>query len=164
MKMQVVNHLNEDLWRAFVENHPQGNIFHTPEMFQVFSKARKHTPTLWATTTPGGEVLALLLPVEITILNGLLRSFTTRAVVYGSVLCDESPEGREALALLLRTYAQENKNRLLFTELRNPDLIKGRCGICEYRDVCGGQRGRAYGITGDYLETDPACSYIPKGA
>jgi radical SAM protein len=51
----------------------------------------------------------------------------------------------------------------LFNELRNPDLIKGRCGICEYRDVCGGQRGRAYGITGDYLETDPACSYIPKG-
>ncbi len=43
----------------------------------------------------------------------------------------------------------------LFTDLRTPDKIKGRCGICEYRDVCGGQRGRAYGITGDYLETDP---------
>ncbi len=52
----------------------------------------------------------------------------------------------------------------LFTDLRRPDLIKGRCGICEFRDVCGGQRGRAYGITGDYLETDPACSYIPKVA
>jgi len=51
----------------------------------------------------------------------------------------------------------------LFTDLRNPDLIKGRCGICEFRDVCGGQRGRAYWMTGDYLETDPACSYIPKG-
>jgi radical SAM protein len=51
----------------------------------------------------------------------------------------------------------------LFTDLRSPDKIKGRCGICEYRDVCGGQRGRAYGVTGDYLETDPACSYIPKG-
>ena len=50
----------------------------------------------------------------------------------------------------------------LFTDLRSPDKIKGRCGICEYRDVCGGQRGRAYGITGDYLETDPACSYVPK--
>lgn len=50
----------------------------------------------------------------------------------------------------------------VFTELRSPDLIKGRCGICEYRDVCGGQRGRAYGLTGDYLETDPACVYIPK--
>lgn len=52
----------------------------------------------------------------------------------------------------------------LFTDLRTPDKIKGRCGICEYRDVCGGQRGRAYGITGDYLESDPACSYIPRAA
>jgi len=49
----------------------------------------------------------------------------------------------------------------LFTDLRTPDKIKGRCGVCEYRDVCGGQRGRAYGITGDYLESDPACIYVP---
>ncbi len=49
----------------------------------------------------------------------------------------------------------------IFKELRNPELIKGKCGICEYRDVCGGQRGRAYGLTGDYLETDPACAYDP---
>jgi radical SAM protein len=54
------------------------------------------------------------------------------------------------------------RNSQIFTDLRTPDKIKGRCGICEYRDVCGGQRGRAYGITGDYLETDPACVYIPK--
>ena len=52
----------------------------------------------------------------------------------------------------------------LFTDLRDPNKLKGRCGICEYRDVCGGQRGRAYGVTGDYLESDPACLYIPKGA
>lgn len=52
----------------------------------------------------------------------------------------------------------------LFADLRDPDKLKGRCHICEYRDVCGGQRGRAYGVTGDYLETDPACLYIPKGA
>ena len=50
----------------------------------------------------------------------------------------------------------------LFTDLRTPDKIKGRCGVCEYRDVCGGQRGRAYGITGDYLESDPACVYVPQ--
>jgi AdoMet-dependent heme synthase len=50
----------------------------------------------------------------------------------------------------------------LFTDLRTPDKIKGRCGVCEYRDVCGGQRGRAYGVTGDYLESDPACIYVPN--
>ncbi len=50
----------------------------------------------------------------------------------------------------------------LFNDLRSPDKIKGRCGFCEYHDVCGGQRGRAYGMTGDYLESDPACAYLPK--
>ncbi|MGH2605723.1 MAG: radical SAM/SPASM domain-containing protein, partial [Anaerolineales bacterium] len=51
----------------------------------------------------------------------------------------------------------------LFRDLRDPSRLKGRCGRCEYRQVCGGQRGRAYGITGDYLESDPACVYEPKG-
>ena len=52
------------------------------------------------------------------------------------------------------------RNSKLFTDLRSPEKIKGRCGICEFRDVCGGQRGRAYGVTGDYLESDPACVYV----
>ena len=53
------------------------------------------------------------------------------------------------------------RNATLFRDLRNYDKLKGKCGICEFRDVCGGQRGRAYGITGDYLETDPSCFYEP---
>ncbi|MDH5606988.1 MAG: radical SAM/SPASM domain-containing protein, partial [Anaerolineae bacterium] len=53
------------------------------------------------------------------------------------------------------------RNHPIFTSLRNPDEFKGKCGVCEYRDLCGGQRGRAYGLTGDYLETDPACAYDP---
>ncbi|AIE60150.1 TIGR04053 family radical SAM/SPASM domain-containing protein [Bacillus methanolicus] len=46
-------------------------------------------------------------------------------------------------------------------DLRNPDLYKGKCGICEYRYVCGGSRSRAYAVTGDYLESEPFCVYIP---
>lgn len=49
----------------------------------------------------------------------------------------------------------------LFKDLRDVNKLKGRCGRCEFRDVCGGQRGRAYGVTGDYLESDPACVYQP---
>jgi radical SAM protein len=55
------------------------------------------------------------------------------------------------------------RNHSLFRELRDPGLLKGRCGICEYREVCGGQRGRAYALTGDWLESDPACVYQPSG-
>ena len=37
----------------------------------------------------------------------------------------------------------------------------GRCGVCEYRDVCGGSRARAYAVLGDPLGEDPACIYTP---
>jgi len=52
------------------------------------------------------------------------------------------------------------RNSQIFKDLRNPGKYKGVCGSCEYRDVCGGQRGRAYGLTGDYLESDPACVLV----
>ncbi|GMR10313.1 MAG: TIGR04053 family radical SAM/SPASM domain-containing protein [Anaerolineae bacterium] len=52
----------------------------------------------------------------------------------------------------------------IFRDLRDPSKLKGRCGRCEYKDLCGGQRGRAYGLNGDYLAEDPACLYVPKGA
>lgn len=51
----------------------------------------------------------------------------------------------------------------VFKELRDPGLLKGKCGSCEFRKVCGGSRSRAYAATGDYLQEDPACAYIPAG-
>lgn len=50
----------------------------------------------------------------------------------------------------------------MFKALRDPGALKGKCGVCDYRVVCGGQRGRAYALTGDYLQTDPACVYEPN--
>jgi serine/alanine adding enzyme len=116
--MKIVRSLDAETWRQLVNGHPAGNIFHTPEMFQVFSRTEGHQPELWA-ATEGGRVLALLLPVRVTLLNGLLCRFTTRAVVYGSVLCAPGTEGQQALAMLLRTYKREVKGSPLFTELRN---------------------------------------------
>ena len=55
------------------------------------------------------------------------------------------------------------RNHPVFKDLRNYEKLKGKCGYCDFRDVCGGQRGRAYGITGDYMETDPVCVYEPGG-
>lgn len=49
----------------------------------------------------------------------------------------------------------------LFRSLRDADQLKGKCGVCEFRQLCGGSRARAYGMTGDYLESDPSCVYIP---
>jgi radical SAM protein with 4Fe4S-binding SPASM domain len=40
--------------------------------------------------------------------------------------------------------------------------LKGKCGDCEYRDICGGCRNRSYAYTGDIYESDPACVYVPE--
>jgi radical SAM protein len=49
----------------------------------------------------------------------------------------------------------------LFRSLRDRDRLKGKCGVCEFRTVCGGSRARAYAMTGDPLEADPMCAYTP---
>lgn len=52
----------------------------------------------------------------------------------------------------------------VFNDLRDPGLLKGKCGLCEYRMVCGGCRARAYADTGDYLDEEPYCMYVPVKA
>lgn len=115
--MNIVKHLDHDVWKEFVENNPQGNIFHTPEMYDVFSRTKGHFPSLWA-AVEGERVLALMLPVDVT-LYSWLRRFTSRSIIYGGVLCDPSLEGYEALSHLLAQYKKETRNRNLFTEVRN---------------------------------------------
>ena len=51
----------------------------------------------------------------------------------------------------------------LFADLRDLEGLKGKCGACEYKRVCGGCRARAYECTGDYMAAEPYCAYVPRG-
>jgi CelD/BcsL family acetyltransferase involved in cellulose biosynthesis len=117
--MRIALSLDEGKWRRFVEEHPASNIFHTPEMFQVFAASKGHRPTLWAAQDDAEQVLALLLPVQLTLRDGLARRLTTRAVIYGSLLYQPGPAGEQALRVLLPSYARQAGRAALFTELRN---------------------------------------------
>ena len=68
--ISLVHTLPEDEWRRFVAEHPSGNIFHTPETFQVFSGSKDYQPELWAATS-NGQILALMVPAHITLADGL---------------------------------------------------------------------------------------------
>ncbi len=59
--------------------------------------------------------------------------------------------------------ADAYRNSRLFRVLRNGDALGGKCGACEYRNLCGGSRSRAWAITGDFLAADPRCAYVPQG-
>lgn len=50
----------------------------------------------------------------------------------------------------------------LLRSLRRPDEFHGKCGMCEFNEVCGGSRSHAYAVTGDILASDPTCVYLPK--
>jgi len=54
------------------------------------------------------------------------------------------------------------RNSPVFRDLHTPSHFKGKCGVCEYRTLCGGSRARAFAYTGDPLESDPFCAYEPK--
>ena len=53
------------------------------------------------------------------------------------------------------------RNSKLFRDLRDPAKLKGKCGVCDFRSVCGGSRARAWAVNGDYLAEDPSCVYSP---
>lgn len=150
VKFEIVNSLSDKDWRSFVDRHPCGNIFHTPEMFQVYSRVKGYHPRIEAVITDDECILALLLPVEITLLNGILHHLTTRSIVYGSLLCAPGKEGKYALAALLFDHSQKMNRQVLFTELRNLS------DLSDYQPVLQ-QSGYAYEEHLNYL-IDIACS------
>lgn len=64
--------------------------------------------------------------------------------------------GRFPLDSVVRVYQQAT----LFKSLRDSDLLGGKCGTCEYRNICGGSRARAFAMTGNPLAEEPDCQYL----
>lgn len=95
----------------------------------------------------------------------------TKGCLAGTGVCFISHEGEvypcgylPAIAGDLRKekFADIWANAAVFNELRDTDNLKGKCGCCEFRNVCMGCRARAFAATGDYLDEEPFCVYQPK--
>lgn len=61
---------------------------------------------------------------------------------------------------LVDVYRQSD----VFMKLRDSANLKGKCGVCEFRELCGGSRSRAWSVTGDAFASDPICTYMPVAA
>lgn len=119
MKFEIVRTLEDGAWRQFLQENPNANIFHSPEFFELFSRVKGHNPQLWAAVDGNGQVFALLTLVDVTLMDGLLSRLTTRSIAYGGVLHTFSPAGQQALDELLQAYVKQERQKALFTELRN---------------------------------------------
>jgi radical SAM protein len=65
--------------------------------------------------------------------------------------------GQFPLDSVVRVYQESS----LFRALRDADRLGGKCGVCEYREICGGSRARSFALTGDPLAAEPDCAYVP---
>lgn len=63
-----------------------------------------------------------------------------------------------------RSFAEIWEGSEIFRALRDFDRLRGKCGACEFKRVCGGCRARAFEATGDFLAEEPLCSHIPRRA
>jgi radical SAM protein with 4Fe4S-binding SPASM domain len=94
----------------------------------------------------------------------------TKGCLAGTGVCFISHEGEvfpcgylPAIAGDLRkqSFAEIWNESVVFSQLRDDDNLKGKCGCCEFRHVCMGCRARAYAATGDFLAEEPFCVYEP---
>ena len=63
-----------------------------------------------------------------------------------------------------QSLADIYRNSPLFRSLRDSKNLEGKCGVCEYREICGGSRARSYAMTGNMFAEEPCCTYEPKAA
>ena len=99
-----------------------------------------------------------------------LLNYSTRCPC-GVHYCRITPEGTVtpcpyspvvAGDLRTTTFREIWERSPVFHELRHGSL-QGKCGVCEYREICGGCRARAYAETGELLGPDSSCAYEPQG-
>jgi len=95
----------------------------------------------------------------------------TKGCLAGTAVCFISNQGEvypcgylPALAgdLKKQRFADIWENSVVFNQLRDVNNLKGKCGCCEFRNVCMGCRARAFAATGNYLDEEPFCVYEPK--
>lgn len=102
--------------------------------------------------------------------GGLGRSAVTKGCLAGQGVCFVSYKGEVFGCGYLPIKAGDLRERdfksiwlesELFQDLRDGSKLKGRCGICKFKLICGGCRARAYAQSGDFLEEEPYCVYSP---
>jgi len=95
----------------------------------------------------------------------------TKGCLAGTGVCFISHEGEVfpcgylpvvAGDLRKQSFASIWEDSQVFHALRDTGNLKGKCGCCEFRNVCMGCRARAFAATGDYLDEEPFCIYQPR--
>ena len=120
MKFEIVHDVPIEKWESYILEHPKGNIFHTPEMFEVFKQTKNYEPYIFfGVDKETKKIIVLLSSAWVNIGNSLLSKLTSRSIFFGGLVADETEIAEEALTEGLKIHDQIMKGRSLFAEIRN---------------------------------------------
>lgn len=109
--------INYDNWRDYVRNHPNGNIFQTPEFFEVYIQTKNYTPLLIAVLDKSKNILGIQVSVITKEFDNIFGYFTSRSIIYGGPLI--SNDNIEILDIMLAVYKKKIKHRVIYSQYRN---------------------------------------------
>lgn len=114
---QITTEINRTDWSNFVLNHPHGNIFQTPEMFDMFMMTKNNYPVLTAVTNEDREILGILVAVVQMEHSGILGKFTSRSIIWGGPLILNN--NKEILDIILKEYNKTICKKAIYSQFRN---------------------------------------------
>jgi lipid II:glycine glycyltransferase (peptidoglycan interpeptide bridge formation enzyme) len=118
--IEITESIDREKWEDFVSNHPEGNIFQTCKMADVYRSTKNYEPLSLAAVEPeSGEILAVLQAVIIRDAPGFVGSISSRSIINNGPLFVEGKKGLEALEKLLNYYEKFLHNRAIYTQIRN---------------------------------------------
>lgn len=114
---RLATEIDRRQWSDFVWNHADGNIFQTPEMFDVFMMTKNNQPILMAVTDAAGQILGILVVVIQIEYAEFIGKFSSRAIIRGGPLILNN--NVDVLNFMLKEYNKVIPKRAIYSEVRN---------------------------------------------
>jgi serine/alanine adding enzyme len=111
------NLINIQKWIEFVENHKDGNVFQTPEMYRVYKSAEYYEPVIVVCVDEGNEIIGLILSVIQREYKSILGKLSSRSIIWGAPLIKDNKI--EILNFLLCEYDKIVKHKAVYSQIRN---------------------------------------------
>ncbi|MFJ9337929.1 TIGR04053 family radical SAM/SPASM domain-containing protein [Streptomyces sp. NPDC101733] len=166
-EVEDVLHFLYDCGTALATKTTEGHHFRRVALQRTILDARGERPVLgplYGRLRERAEALGLFEGERRAVRRAPMDVSSGRGFVFISHTGEVHPSGflpLSAGSVRERPLVEIYRESPLFVSLRDPGLLRGKCGACEFKTVCGGSRSRAYGFTRDALEADPYCAYEP---
>jgi len=114
---KITSTLNPAQWSSFVYDHPNGNVFQTPEMYKVYKNTKNYEPIFLAVINDKNEILGTLLAVIQKEYSGFLGNFTARSIIFGGPLIKYNDA--DILDFILQEYDKIIRKKAIYSQFRN---------------------------------------------